>query len=550
MERKNFVIGIDYGSDSCRSIIVDANTGKEVGGEVFHYPRWKEKQFCDAQKNIFRQHPLDYIEGLEYTVKTALGKLSEEVRKNIRGISIDTTGSTPVAVDSCGVPLALKEEFKNNPNAMFVLWKDHSSTAEADEINHLAKNWGGTDYTKYSGGVYSSEWFWAKLLHILREDEAVAENIHSWVEHCDWLPALLTGVKRAEDIKRGRCSAGHKAMWHEEFDGLPSEEFLNLLDPRLGKLRKNLYRETYTAEEKAGTISPEWAEKLGLSKDVVVGIGAFDAHMGAVGGQIKPYSFVKVMGTSTCDILTIPKEEMGSIIVPGICGQVDGSVVAGMMGLEAGQSGFGDIYSWFKDVLMWPIKNAGIMSEEELEKLSDKILPMLENEALKLSPSENKVLSVDWMNGRRSPNANQKLKGVISGLTLGADAPKIYRSLIESTAFGAKAIVESFTDKGIRIDEIIGIGGVAKKSPLIMQIMADVLNKPIKVAESLQTVALGSAIFAAKVSGIYESIEEAQKVIGSKFEKEYFPKEENVKVYQKQYENYKELGKLIESNNF
>lgn len=547
MKIKNYVIGIDYGSDSCRSIIVDANTGEQIGGEVFAYPRWKNKEFCTPEQNIYRQHPLDYIEGLEFVIKKPLENLPKEVRENIRGISVDTTGSTPVAVDEKGTPLALLKEFEKNPNAMFVLWKDHSSTEEADLINKTAKSWGGVDYTKYSGGVYSSEWFWAKLLHIIKVDAKVAEKIYSWVEHCDWIPALLTGVDRAEEIKRSRCSAGHKAMWNEEFGGLPSEEFLRLLDSRLADLRKNMYTKTYTSEEKAGVISKEWANRLGLPEDVVIGIGAFDAHMGAVGGQIKPYSFVKVMGTSTCDILMIPKNEMVGVLVPGICGQVDGSVVEGMIGLEAGQSGFGDIYSWFRELLLWPIKSLDMFTEDQIEEYRDQMLPMLEKKALEINASESTVFSLDWMNGRRTPNANQKLKGAISNLTLDSDAPKIYRSLIEGTAYGAKAIVDTFIEKNIRIDEIIGIGGVAKKSPLIMQVMADVLNKPIKVADSLQTVALGAAIFAAKVSGVYENIQDAQEVIGSKFQREYFPIEENVEVYKKYYEEYKQLGKHIEN---
>ena len=548
MNKKNYVIGIDYGSDSCRSIIVDANTGKEMGSEVFYYPRWKEKKYCDSEKNIYRQHPLDYIEGLEAVIKKPLSRLPKDIRENIRGISIDTTGSTPVAVDEKGLPLALKAEFQDNPNAMFILWKDHSATKEADLINRISKTWGGIDFTKYSGGVYSSEWFWAKLLHILKIDNEIADNIYSWVEHCDWLPALLTGVNRAEDIKRSRCAAGHKAMWSDEFDGLPSEKFLELLDPRLVKIRRNLYRKTYTAEEVAGVISEEWANKLGLPKNVLIGVGAFDAHMGAVGGQIKPYSFVKVMGTSTCDILMIPKKEMENIVVSGICGQVDGSVIEGMIGLEAGQSGFGDIYSWFREILIWPIKNLEVFSQDEIEEYKDRILPLLEEKAKMISPAESTILSLDWMNGRRTPIANQKLKGVISGLTLDSDAPKIYRSLIEATAYGAKAIVDTFLESNVRIDEIIGIGGVAKKSPLIMQIMADVLNKPIKVAESLQTVALGAAVFSAKISGIYDSIEDAQSIIGSKFEKEYYPIEKNVEIYKKHYKKYKELGKYIEEN--
>ncbi|MGL4569355.1 MAG: FGGY-family carbohydrate kinase, partial [Fusobacteriaceae bacterium] len=316
---------------------------------------------------------------------------------------------------------------------------------------------------------------------------------------------------------------------------------LNLLDPYLGDLRERLYNETYPSETSAGTLSKEWAEKLKLSTDVIVSVGAFDAHMGAVGGQIKPYSFVKVMGTSTCDILIIPEPEMIDVIVPGICGQVDGSVISGTIGLEAGQSGFGDIYAWFKEIVAWPLKFL-----ESTDSLKNQILFELEKEATKINPLSNHLISIDWMNGRRTPYANQKLKGAITGINLGDSAPAIYRALIEGTAFGARLIIEQFKEKNIRIDEIIAIGGVAKKSPLIMQILADVLNMPIKVSESNQTVALGAAIFAAVSSGIYNDIPTAQKIIGSKFEKEYYPISKNVELYQNLYKKYNTIGNFIE----
>lgn len=547
MEKK-YVIGIDYGSDSCRAVLIDTRDGNEISSAVFNYPRWAEKKYCDSSKNIFRQHPLDYIEGLKFTVKKILEEAEEGASAFIKGISIDTTGSTPVAVNRYGVPLALTEGFEENPNAMFVLWKDHSSTKEAAKINKIAKTWGGKDYTKYSGGVYSSEWFWAKLLHILKEDEKVRKEIGSFVEHCDWIPALLTGVNDARDIKRSRCAAGHKAMWHEEFDGLPSEEFLIALDPILKGIREKLYRETYTAEVAAGNLCEEWANELGLPKSVVVGIGAFDAHMGAVGGQIKSNSLVKVMGTSTCDILMTPTEDVGDRTIHGICGQVNGSVVDGMLGMEAGQSAFGDIYAWFKNVISWPLETVDDIEgfEEIKDKIIENILPNLEKEARKLDTKEDEIIALDWMNGRRTPYANQELKGMIAGLSLGSDAPKIYKGLVESTAFGAKKIVDRFIDEGIAIDEVIAIGGVAKKSPFIMQTVADVLNMPVKVSKSTQTVALGAAIFAAKVSGVYETIGEAQIVMGSPMEKEYYPNPRKVEIYNKLYEKYNKLGTYIE----
>ena len=550
----NYVIGIDYGSDSVRALIVDASNGNEIASDVFYYPRWKSGKYCDPNLNRFRQHPLDYVEGLEATIKNALSKSPSSVAKNIVSISIDTTGSTPVAVDENGVPLALTAGFEENPNAMFVLWKDHTGTQEAEEINKLSKSWSGTDYTKYEGGVYSSEWFWAKALHVLREDEKVREAAFSWVEHCDWIPALLTGNTNPLSIKRSRCAAGHKAMWHPDFDGLPPEDFLIKLDPLLAGLRERLFNETYTCDVKAGNLTSEWAEKLGLSESVVVGIGAFDAHLGAIGGEIKPYYLSKVMGTSTCDMLVAPMEEIGDKLVNGICGQVDGSIIPGMLGLEAGQSAFGDIYAWFRDLLMWPLEEllggSTIIDDATKEKLikeiGDKIIPQLSEEAERIPISESGIVALDWMNGRRTPDANQLLKGAIFGLNLGSDAPHIFKALVEATAFGAKKIVDRFIEEGVRIDGVIALGGVAKKSPFVMQVVADVLNMNILVAKSEQACALGSAMAAATVAGLYPTVLDAQKAMGSGYEMEYKPNKENVEIYAKLYQRYSDAGDFVE----
>lgn len=554
MEIKNLVIGADYGTDSVRSILVNADNGDEIAESVFYYPRWKEGKYCDPSKSRFRQHPLDYLEGLETTIRDILQKAPAGSAGKVRAIAVDTTGSTPVPVDKEGTPLALKPEFKDNPNAMFVLWKDHTAISEAAEINKLSKGWGGVDYTKYEGGVYSSEWFWAKALHIIREDEKVRAAAWSWVEHCDWIPALLTGNTDPLKLKRSRCAAGHKAMWHPDFGGLPSEEFLTRLDPLLKGLRSRLYNETYTSDVPAGNLSNEWAEKLGLSREVKVGVGAFDAHFGAVGAEIEPYTLSKVMGTSTCDMMVTPAGEIEGKVVRGICGQVDGSIVPGMIGLEAGQSAFGDIYAWFKSLLMWPVQNIlnnSVAIDETtkkklIEDISESIIPRLSEEAAKIPIEESGPLALDWMNGRRTPDANQALKGAIINLDLGSDAPRIFRALIEATVFGSKKIVERFVSEGVPIKQVAALGGVAKKSPLVMQIMADALNMPVKVATSSQTVALGSAMFAAVVGGIYASIGDAQKAMGKGFEKEYKPVSENAEKYLKLYEKYERLGDYIE----
>ncbi|WP_183563475.1 ribulokinase [Mucilaginibacter sp. SP1R1] len=553
MSKNQFVIGVDYGSDSVRSVIVNAANGEEIASSVFEYPRWRDGLFCEPAANQFRQHPQDYIDGLETTIKDCIAQAGgAEIAALVKGISVDTTGSTPVAVDNTGTPLALTAEFANNPNAMFVLWKDHTSVKEAAEINAHAALF-ETNYLQYVGGIYSSEWFWAKLLHVLRVDESVRNAAASWVEHCDWIPFLLTGGADVKAIKRGRCSAGHKALWAEEFGGLPPDDFFASLDPLLKGFTAKLYQDTYTADQAAGTLSAEWAQRLGLPADVVVGTGAFDAHMGAVGGQIEPYHLSKVMGTSTCDILVAPTANMQDKLVRGICGQVNGSVIPGMVGLEAGQSAFGDTYAWFKKIISWPVNT--LLSQSKLidaataqalkAELSDLIIPELSRQAALLPIDEANELAIDWFNGRRTPDANQELKGAITGLGLGSDAPRVFRALAEATCFGAKSIVDRFISEGIPVKGIIGIGGVAKKSPFVMQMMADVLGMPIRIHQFKHTCALGAAMFAAVVAGIYPTVEEAMAAMGRGFDEEYLPNANLKEVYARRYNQYKTLGDFV-----
>lgn len=552
-----YVIGLDYGSDSARAIVVNAQTGEQLATAVKYYPRWKEGKYCNPSINQYRQHPLDYIEALEVSVREALAQCPAGTAEQVVGIAFDTTGSTPAFTDENGTPLALLPEFAENPNAMFVLWKDHTSVQEAAEINKLSKEW-DIDYTAYEGGIYSSEWYWAKALHILREDPKVREKAYSIVEYCEWLPALITGVSKSKDIVRSRCACGHKAMWHEKWDGLPSEEFLTKLDPALAGFRDRLFTKTETADKAVGTLSPEWAKRLGLTTNVVVAGGAFDCHMGAVGAGVTPHTFVRVIGTSTCDVMVASYEEIGHNLIRGICGQVDGSVIPGMVGLEAGQSGFGDIYAWFKRVLEFPLKNiigqSSLIDEATkgklIEEACDRIIPALTAEAEKIPVSESTIIATDWMNGRRTPDANQLLKGTITGLTLGSTAPRIFRALVEATAFGSKAIVDRFRNEGVRIDNVIGIGGIALKSPFVMQTLSDVLNMPIKVCKTDQACALGAAMFAATAAGIYSKVEDAQAAMNSGFAKEYFPNKANAKAYQEIYDKYIKLGAFTEKELF
>ncbi|MDR1408571.1 MAG: ribulokinase [Tannerella sp.] len=548
-----YVIGADFGTDSVRAMIVEVETGREIASAVSYYKRWGDGRYCNARRNLYRQHPADYVESLESVVREVLSKSPEGTGRQIVGISFDTTGSTPALTDRDGNVLALRPEFADNPNAMFVLWKDHTAIEEAEIINRVAGQW-PIDYTAYEGGIYSSEWVWAKMAHVLKEDERIREAAYSWIEHCDWMPALLTGNLKPENVVRSRCAAGHKAMWTKEWNGLPSENFLVEVEPLLKDFRAHLYTHTYTSDVKVGNLTAEWAERLGLTTNAVVGAGAFDCHMGAVGAEIGPKSFVRVIGTSTCDIMVVPHEEIEGKLIPGICGQVDGSVIPGMVGLEAGQSGFGDIYAWFKSVLAWPVEQIvatcpHIDAQTKAVLIAgtiDKILPRLAEEAAGLPVSDASELATDWMNGRRTPDASQLVKGTVTGLTLGTTAPHIFKALVEATAFGSKAIIDRFIESGIKIEQVIGIGGISLKSPYVMQTLADVLGMPIRVARIEQACAFGAAMFATVAAGVHPSIQDAQKAMGQGFAFEYKPDMERHAVYKQLYEKYRRIGRATE----
>ncbi|MDR2143220.1 MAG: ribulokinase [Treponema sp.] len=548
-----YVIGVDYGTDSCRTVMFDASDGSEAGSQVMEYPRWAKGLYCDPQANRFRQHPLDYIECLEYTIRGALTQAEKKfpgAAAKVRALAVDTTGSTPCAVDSELRPLALLPGFEENPDAMFVLWKDHSAIDEAEEINGVAKGW-EIDYTKYSGGAYSSEWFWSKALRVFRSSPKVSEKAASVIEHCDWMPALLAGIRDFGALKRSRCAMGHKAMWRHDWI-YPSPEFLAKLDRNLVKVRKSLGSETYTSVERAGTLCAEWAERLGLKEGIPIAAGSLDAHIGAIGGGAKAGWNVKVMGTSTCDmIVSEGMDNAGQSEKPirGICGQVDGSIIPGFLTYEAGQSAFGDIYIWYKNLLLWPVEKilpslddnaAGIF-----ESLSKKILGVLDREAAKTENSA--LLALDWHNGRRTPDVNPLLSGAISGITLGSDAPRIYRALVEATAFGSRAIAERLEEEGVRVEGVIAVGGIARKSSFVMQIMADVLNTRIEVPAIDQTGSLGAAMCASVCAGLYPDIPSAQKAMGAPLDTSYEPDGERVKIYDELYRRYKALGEFVES---
>lgn len=551
----SYALGLDYGSDSVRALLVDTANGQEVATTVVPYKRWNQGLYSQPAKNQFRQHPLDYLEGVEQAVQGLWEEAPAGAAKQVVGVSFDTTGSTPVPVDSEGVALALKPEFAENPNAMFVLWKDHTAIKEAQAITAAAAK-SEPNYLKYEGGIYSSEWFWAKAWHVMKEDAKVADAAYSWVEHCDWMPAVLTGTTHPSKFRAGRCAAGHKVMWHESWGGYPPNDFFTGLDPVLDGLRDRLPADTFTSAETVGPLTQEWADKLGLPAGIPVGFGAFDCHMGAVAANVKPGVLTKVMGTSTCDITVATYEDIGDKCIRGICGQVDGSVIPGLVGLEAGQSAFGDLYAWFRNLINWPVQTLLANSDsldaatrkKLAEEIEDKTLAALGDAASQIPAGETGITALDWVNGRRTPDADQTLTMAIAGLNMGSEAPQVFRSLVEATAFGARAIIERFKSEGVAINSVVVIGGISKKSDFVMQVCSDVWNCQIDVLDSEQSCALGAAIFASTIAGVHPSVEAAQKVMASPVCKSYTPNADNAAIYDGLYQNYQALGAFVEGD--
>lgn len=545
---RSLVAGADFGTDSVRVVVVDALTGERAARAVAYYPRWQKQMYCDAAANRFRQHPLDYIESFTACMREAMEQTGAR-KGDLRAIAVDATGSTPCPVDRECTPLALLDGFRDDPDAMFHLWKDHTAVEEAKEINRVLSG-AKMDYTMYQG-IYSSEWYWAKILRTVRTNERVRQAAWTWLEHSDWIPALLTGNTDPDRLYRGSTGAGHKALWNSHFGGLPDRDCLGSMDPYLALIYDRYNTVPKPAGTRLGVITREWARKLDVPEDTVIGGGSFDAHAGAVGAGVRPGTMVKVVGTSTVDMLVEEKEKLEGKDLRAYCGLAEDSIVPGYIGIEASQAAFGDVYAWFSSLLMWPLSEllpgSGMISADAAEKLTEdarrRIIGELEKRAEQIDDVD--LTALDWFNGRRYPFLNENAKAAISGLSLGSTAPEIYRALVEATVFGSKRVFEGFVENGINIKRIIMVGGIAKKSPFIMQMMADVLERPVMVSHEEQVPALGAAIYAAVAAGFYPDVPAAQDALCEPYRENFLPDAGRSKKYSEKYRRYSSLGSFI-----
>ena len=473
---EKLVIGVDFGSASVRATVICCETGRELSCGVAEYPRWKAGRYQHPEEHIFRQHPLDYLESLESCVTTALARISDEDRKRIVGIGVDTTGSTPAPVDAWGKPLALSEKYAEQENAMFFLWKDHSAAAEADEVNRVFSENGETNYCRYQG-TYSAEWFWAKILHCIRTDEAVKQDAYTWVEHCDWIVGELCGNTRPETMYHSACAAGHKALWNSHWNGLPSQTVLNQLDPYLVKVRSRYGNAPQPATAAAGMLTREWAEKFGLNQNVVVSGSSFDAHAGAVGTGIREKTLICTLGTSAVDMLVVDMDQSDDLTIGNYGGMAENSILPGYLGIETGQAAFGDIFAWYRSLLLWPLhqyREAGFADSEEqalLKRVENRLFADLESAAENLTDDAFPI-ALDWFNGRRYPNTDDFQKSAVAALSMGTSAPALYKGLVFGALSGLKRIIDGLEQYGLEIRHVIAAGGISRKSEFLMQMMA------------------------------------------------------------------------------
>lgn len=526
-----YSLGIDFGTNSVRALLVDLMSGEEISSETSPYHSGENGIILDnSQPHLARQFPGDYLESLQEAVRKTIESATDKGHpvKDLKGIGIDGTGSSPLPVDATMQPLTFQKTFRNNLNAYTWLWKDHTAAEEAHLITETAKQI-RPHYLEKCGGAYSSEWFFAKIYHCLNTDPQVFQAAHSWIELSDYIPAVLCGINDPQMVKRNICAAGHKAMYSDNWGGLPDEEFWRQLSPALADLRKNLYETATTSDQIAGYLNIEWAEKLGLREGTPVGLGALDAHYGGIGAGVGKEILVKIIGTSTCDIMVYPDD--GTLEdIPGVAGLVKGSVLPGYIGIEAGQSAVGDLFNWLVSRFL---------------RQDETYHTVLTEKASQLKAGESGLLALDWNNGNRNILTDPKLSGLLVGQTLLTSDDEIYRALIEATAFGARRIIEQMEKYGVKITKVINCGGIAEKNPLVMQIYADIIGRPMAVAQSPQTVALGAAIMggaaAAKKEVGFETVESIQKRVCHIKDRVYYPDSTAQKNYHRLYQLYLSL---------
>jgi L-ribulokinase len=537
----SYTIGLDYGTNSARALVVNCANGDEIGTAVVHYPSGNQGILLDPANHLLaRQSPADYLLALEQATRAAIADALKNdpdfAPEKVAGIAMDGTGSSPLPVDAHNVPLALDAAFAANPNAQCWLWKDHTSIPEAAAITATARRLRPQFLAKI-GGTYSSEWFWAKIWHCLKTDRAVFDAAHSWVELSDYIPAVLAGVGAPERVVRGVCMAGHKAMFAPDWGGLPDKEFLAALDPALAPLRDRLYAAAHDASTPAGALCPAWAAKLGLPTGIPVAIGEMDVHYGAIGCGVDEGALVKVIGTSTCDCAVVPADKPVADI-PGICGIVNGAILPGYYAVEAGQSAVGDIFKWFVEGVLGG--GGGGNGGGENAANAD-LHGVLTARAAALRPGQSGLLALDWNNGNRTILVDQSLTGLLLGQTLYTTPAEIYRALIEATAFGARAIIERLREYGVPVNRVICSGGIAEKNPLLMQIYADVTGCEIRVSRSAQSCALGAAVGAAVVAGVHPDFKTAQAAMTGLKPVSYKPAPAAQATYNKLYALYRVL---------
>ncbi|CAB1063219.1 Ribulokinase (EC [Olavius sp. associated proteobacterium Delta 1] len=536
MSQSKFTLGIDFGTESGRAVLVETKTGNEAATSIYAYENGviDEKLPVDGdpvqlEPEWALQDPQDYIRTLQKTVPDVLSQAGVR-SEDVIGIGVDFTACTMLPVKRDGTPLCALSDYRRNPHAWIKLWKHHAAQPQADKINATARNLGETWLNRY-GGRISSEWFFAKSLQILEEAPEIYDAAERLLEAADWVVWQLTGVE-----KRNSCTAGYKAMWSKRED-YPPNTYFKALDPRLENIvDQKMSRDIYPIGQKAGKLTARAAEWTGLKEGTAVAVANVDAHVSVPAATVtEPGRMVMIMGTSICHMV-LGREQR---TVEGMCGVVEDGIIPGLFGFEAGQSGVGDIFAWFVNNCI----SKDYHQEAQRRKID--IHQLLEEKTALQRPGEHGLLALDWWNGNRSVLVDVDLSGLLIGATLGTKPEDIYRALIEATAYGSRVIIEAFEQNGVKVDELVACGGLPEKNKLLMQIYADVTGRNIKISASKQTPALGSAMFGAVAAGSraggYDTIFEAAEHMARLKDEEYQPIPHNQKIYDRLYAEYLQL---------